>query len=190
VDCRHVFHPLEKYLDMDESLNEASLHSTVKSFGYKYYGPETEHSSGVRSGQSRYMIKGRDEDHHHVVVVNSSNGGSWFHSGPGGMSGSGKDHTSMVSHLSKVHPGTIRESAPPGFEGTVRAMKGKSGIDNPYALAWSMKNKGYKSHRKADGSPKEESASCPQCGCNETVWSPAGVNGGRIPEGYTTMHRL
>jgi hypothetical protein len=42
------------------------------------------------------------------------------------------------------------ESAPDGWEGTVKAMKKHKDIDNPYALAWSMKNKGYKSHKKED----------------------------------------
>jgi hypothetical protein len=51
---------------------------------------------------------------------------------------------------------TVSEVAPPGFEGTVKAMKKHKDIDNPYALAWSMKNKGYKSHKKADGTPKNE----------------------------------
>ena len=41
----------------------------------------------------------------------------------------------------------IQEVSPPGFEGTVKAMKKHKEIDNPYALAWSMKNKGYKSHK-------------------------------------------
>jgi len=48
----------------------------------------------------------------------------------------------------------LDEVAPPGFEGTVKAMKKYKKIDNPFALAWSMKNKGYKSHKKADGSDK------------------------------------
>lgn len=50
----------------------------------------------------------------------------------------------------------VAEVAPPGFEGTVKAMKKHKDIDNPWALAWSMKNKGYKSHKKADGTPKNE----------------------------------
>lgn len=49
------------------------------------------------------------------------------------------------------------EVSPPGFKGTVKAMKKHKDIDNPYALAWHMKNKGYKSHKKADGSDKKES---------------------------------
>jgi hypothetical protein len=40
-----------------------------------------------------------------------------------------------------------QESAPPGWKGTVKAMKKHKDIDNPFALAWSMKNKGYKSHK-------------------------------------------
>jgi hypothetical protein len=50
----------------------------------------------------------------------------------------------------------MTEVAPPGFEGTVKAMKKYKKIDNPWALAWSMKNKGYKSHKKSDGTPKNE----------------------------------
>jgi hypothetical protein len=58
----------------------------------------------------------------------------------------------------------IQEVAPPGFEGTVKAMKkypelskGKTseGKDkNIYALAWFMKNKGYKSHKTKSGADK------------------------------------
>lgn len=38
------------------------------------------------------------------------------------------------------------EMAPPGWSGSVKAMKGQPGIDNPFALAWSMKNKGDTPH--------------------------------------------
>ena len=38
----------------------------------------------------------------------------------------------------------VDEVAPPGWEGTVKAMKKKKGITNPWALAWYMKNKGMK----------------------------------------------
>ena len=40
------------------------------------------------------------------------------------------------------------EVAPEGWEKTVKAMKDEPGIDNPYALAWWMKGKGYQSHKK------------------------------------------
>jgi hypothetical protein len=51
----------------------------------------------------------------------------------------------------------IAEVAPPGWEKTVKAMKKHDNIDNPFALAWSMKNKGYKSHKKESADPYFES---------------------------------
>jgi hypothetical protein len=36
--------------------------------------------------------------------------------------------------------------SPPGWEGTVKAMPPE--IENPYALAWWMKNQGYESHKE------------------------------------------
>ena len=49
----------------------------------------------------------------------------------------------------------MAEDSPPGFKGTVKAMKKHGDIDNPYALAWWMKNKGYQSRKNADGTVKE-----------------------------------
>lgn len=42
----------------------------------------------------------------------------------------------------------LEEKAPPGWEKTVKAMKKDKSISNPWALAWSMKNKGFKPHYK------------------------------------------
>lgn len=42
----------------------------------------------------------------------------------------------------------LLEKSPKGWEGTVKAMKKHSEIDNPWALAHWMKNKGYKSGKK------------------------------------------
>jgi len=50
----------------------------------------------------------------------------------------------------------LEEKAPEGWEGTVKAMKKHKDIDNPWALAHYMKGKGYKSHKKSDGSDKKE----------------------------------
>ena len=69
----------------------------------------------------------------------------------------------------EVSPSNVKEVAPPGWEGTVKAMKKHSvggakkwnpkkkkdegmeeeakKITNPYALAWWMKDQGYKSHK-------------------------------------------
>jgi hypothetical protein len=51
----------------------------------------------------------------------------------------------------------MHESAPKGWEGTVKAMKKHKEIDNPYALTHWMKNKGYKSHKKESVDPYFES---------------------------------
>lgn len=58
--------------------------------------------------------------------------------------------------LPSDHPDHVEldEVSPPGFEGTVKAMKKYKDIDNPWALAWYMKNKGYKSHKTKDGKDK------------------------------------
>lgn len=44
----------------------------------------------------------------------------------------------------------VQEVSPPGWSGTVKHMKKHKGIDNPFALAWSMKNKGDKPHYKPE----------------------------------------
>lgn len=52
----------------------------------------------------------------------------------------------------------FKEVAPPGWSGTVAAMRQKHPeIKNPYALAWYMKNKGSKSHYQPQ--PKNDSRS-------------------------------
>lgn len=53
----------------------------------------------------------------------------------------------------------IEEVAPPGFEGTILAMKKRHAkeIDNPWALAWYLRNKGAKSHYTKTGKKKRES---------------------------------
>jgi len=43
---------------------------------------------------------------------------------------------------------TIKEVSPPGWEGTIKAMKKDKDITNPWALGWWMKNRGYKSHKE------------------------------------------
>lgn len=54
--------------------------------------------------------------------------------------------------------GQLVEVSPPGFKGTVKAMKKHGDIDNPYALAWWMKGRGAKSTYKADGTKKKSMA--------------------------------
>lgn len=43
-------------------------------------------------------------------------------------------------------PAPVHEVSPPGMKKMVKKMKKHKEIDNPFALAWSMKKKGYKSH--------------------------------------------
>lgn len=38
----------------------------------------------------------------------------------------------------------LEEVTPPGYEKVVRALKKDKNVDNPWAVAWSMKNKGIK----------------------------------------------
>jgi hypothetical protein len=76
------------------------------------------------------------------VAKNAQSSGAGRHQNSGKKKEQGK-----VKHKKDLVP---MESAPDGWEGTVKAMKKHKDIDNPYALAWSMKNKGYKSHKKED----------------------------------------
>lgn len=55
--------------------------------------------------------------------------------------------SSFGARLSRFYKeACAREKAPPGWEGSVKAMKKHPEIDNPWALAWSMKNKGDQTH--------------------------------------------
>ena len=46
----------------------------------------------------------------------------------------------------EARKGSVREVSPPDWEGTIKKMKKDKNIDNPWALAWYMKNKGYTPH--------------------------------------------
>ena len=50
------------------------------------------------------------------------------------------------SDIIKKESVNLDEKAPSGWEDTVKKMKKHKDIDNPWALAWYMKNKGHKSH--------------------------------------------
>jgi hypothetical protein len=80
------------------------------------------------------------------------------------------DFRKLVDQVAKGK--RMDEVSPPGFKGTVKAMKKRHSdeVDNPFALAWWMKNKGYNSSKKATGGPKTEDAS---------IGTPASVDGGQ-----------
>jgi hypothetical protein len=50
----------------------------------------------------------------------------------------------------------FKEVSPPGWRGSVKAMKKHREIDNPFALAWHMKNKGDEAHYKDSKKKKPE----------------------------------
>ena len=50
----------------------------------------------------------------------------------------------------------LTEKSPPGFKGTVLAMKKHKEISNHWALAWWEKNRGEKSHYTKTGKHKRE----------------------------------
>jgi len=52
----------------------------------------------------------------------------------------------------------LDEVAPPGWEGTIKKMKGDKNIDNPWALAWWMKSKGYKPNANEEVWHREQKA--------------------------------
>jgi len=62
-----------------------------------------------------------------------------------------------MKNFTKLVNQAMTEKAPPGFEGTVKKMKKDKDIDNPWALAWWMKNRGEKSHIKSNGKRINES---------------------------------
>ena len=50
--------------------------------------------------------------------------------------------------LPSLDESDLEEVAPPDWESTVKKMKDDPKIKNPWALAWSMKKKGYKPNGK------------------------------------------
>ena len=48
----------------------------------------------------------------------------------------------------------LMEVAPPGMEGTVKELKKDKSVTNPWALAWWMKHRGYRSHKTKSGKDK------------------------------------
>lgn len=70
---------------------------------------------------------------------------------PCSLAASGEDD---VSSSVDTKGAGAQEVSPPGWKGSVKAMKKHKDIDNPYALAWWMKDKGDKAHYKSsDASP-------------------------------------
>ena len=84
-----------------------------------------------------------DQTPHDVHI----DGKKWKTFGSAGHAHNVANKLSISGKRASVHKTPIAEKAPPGWEGTVKAMKKHPEIDNPYALAWWMKRKGAKSHK-------------------------------------------
>lgn len=61
-----------------------------------------------------------------------------------------------LAGIERLIRAAMMEEAPEGWEGTVKAMKDEPDVDNPYALTHWMDKQGYRSHKKDDGSDKDE----------------------------------
>lgn len=55
-----------------------------------------------------------------------------------------KQANRMFKSKKKEESLDMTEATPPGFEKVVKALKHEKGVDNPWAVAWSMKDKGEK----------------------------------------------
>lgn len=62
----------------------------------------------------------------------------------------------IIEQQEKQATTQVQEVSPPGWGGTVERMKKHKEIDNPFALAWSMKKKGYKPHYKEEAEQVDE----------------------------------
>jgi len=67
-----------------------------------------------------------------------------------------KDAERVPENRAQAVTRSIVEVSPPGFEGTVLAMKKHPEISNPWALSWWMKNRGAHSHKTKSGKDKTE----------------------------------
>jgi hypothetical protein len=65
--------------------------------------------------------------------------------------------------------------APPGWEGPVKEMKKNKDIDNPWALAWSMKNKGDTPHKDNEAEASISRPGPEACGPMEAAKTPQNV---------------
>lgn len=84
---------------------------------------------------------GDDGNKKYGIVVQSSNSTSTVEVDDG------EHRTEVVSNYRLTKLASSKEAvAPEGWEDTVKKMKDNKDIDNPWALSWWMKNKGYKPH--------------------------------------------
>lgn len=98
------------------------------------------HDASVGNSHSEELSESDDEDDDDEKP--KSHAAVRSHSGdyPGPPSGFGEGRVPSLKEI--FSEGNLSEVAPPGWEKTVKKMKKHKDIENPFALAWSMKNKG------------------------------------------------
>lgn len=138
---------LKKYVESVEQIDELDK----KTYG-SYIKSATKDASAARSLSKDFEIAAKRAKKQNMKDANAKLARKFQDAAIKRHAGISK----AVDRLTKEEVEQIDEKAPPGFEGTVKAMKKHKEIDNPYALAWYLKNKGAKSHYKASGVKKEE----------------------------------
>lgn len=61
-----------------------------------------------------------------------------------------KDCARDVKRRGEIDEMELDEKTPPGYEKIVKGLKKNQDVDNPWAVAWSMKNKGIKPKHEGD----------------------------------------
>jgi len=138
--------PVEESVVLEASVNkpgfvEQKLHDTLGRHGFTF----AKTFPGGK-GNATQVAKYTHQDGHEVRL---DNGGtqSWTAVTNIGKQTHGYGQDKLAAHINKDFGYYLGEISPPGWKGTTMAMK-KHGIKKPWALAWSMKNKGYQSHKR------------------------------------------
>lgn len=99
---------------------------------------------GLEAWQQSKITKAAD---YLNAVLNNLQGKEVFNKEDHSGFNNGWGQNSYDTYAGGNHGRGVAEVAPKGWEKTVKAMKKHKDIDNPWALANWMKNKGYKSHK-------------------------------------------
>jgi len=145
----------EDYHHLSDAAKELVLHADNDSHLYhSSHQPimnnlAKKHSKGVYNSEKAKKLWGYHADRAAQSYAKHHGDGTPWH-----KMFSPADRKAAASHWEEHHREDLNESveqvdevAPEGWEGTVKKMKKHKDIDNPWALAWYMKKKGYKSHK-------------------------------------------
>jgi hypothetical protein len=121
--------------------------------GYDAAKDSEESSSGTRKPKTYRYVKKAENKPGLASRIGSSLKSGLKKAVVGGARAVSRGARNVARAMSEEN---IQEVSPPGFEGTVKAMKKHGEVDNPWALAWYMKNKGFKSHKTKSGKDVSE----------------------------------